>query len=137
MFLAEDRVLCFELLAAKDKRWQLHYEKNARAETDVPPDLWTLIRQRRRCDSIYVLIIRYHGIYSTIDLVRVLTYFVTCLAVLCLPSELVHQLAQWFTLRDVLCVAPFRPLLSKFSASCRAEAQYLRAFHLLYAKHHR
>jgi hypothetical protein len=48
MFLAEDRVLCFELLAAKDKRWQLHYEKNAKAETDVPPDLWTLIRQRRR-----------------------------------------------------------------------------------------
>jgi chitin synthase len=53
MFLAEDRVLCFELLAAKDQRWQLHYEKNARAETDIPPDLWTLIRQRRRCDNMF------------------------------------------------------------------------------------
>jgi chitin synthase len=53
MFLAEDRVLCFELLAAKDKRWQLHYEKNAKAETDVPPDLCTLISQRRRCGSMF------------------------------------------------------------------------------------
>jgi chitin synthase len=30
------------------QHWQLHYEKDAKAVTDVPPDLWTLIRQRRR-----------------------------------------------------------------------------------------
>jgi hypothetical protein len=37
MFLAEDRVLCYELLASRGHNWLLHYEKGAKADTDVPP----------------------------------------------------------------------------------------------------
>jgi chitin synthase len=48
MYLAEDRILCFEIVARKDKDWILHYVKNAVAETDTPMTLDVLIRQRRR-----------------------------------------------------------------------------------------
>ena len=48
MYLAEDRILCFEVISRKDEQWLLHYVKNAVAETDVPQSLDVLIRQRRR-----------------------------------------------------------------------------------------
>ena len=35
MFLAEDRILCFEVLATPGKQWVLHYEKGAKASTDA------------------------------------------------------------------------------------------------------
>lgn len=36
MFLAEDRILCFELVAKAGDRWTLTYVKPSKAETDVP-----------------------------------------------------------------------------------------------------
>ena len=48
MYLAEDRILCFELLVKKGKGRLMHYCKEAVAYTDVPPDLTALIKQRRR-----------------------------------------------------------------------------------------
>jgi chitin synthase len=36
MYLAEDRILCWELVAKRDERWVLKYVKNCRGETDVP-----------------------------------------------------------------------------------------------------
>lgn len=33
MYLAEDRVLCFELLAKHNRKWTLHYVRGAVAET--------------------------------------------------------------------------------------------------------
>ncbi|TMW60216.1 hypothetical protein Poli38472_000258 [Pythium oligandrum] len=48
MYLAEDRILCFELLARKGRRWTMHYVKDAIARTDVPETLVDLIKQRRR-----------------------------------------------------------------------------------------
>ncbi|KAF0684721.1 Aste57867_23322 [Aphanomyces stellatus] len=48
MYLAEDRILCFELLARKDCNWTMHYVKDAIARTDVPTNLIDLIGQRRR-----------------------------------------------------------------------------------------
>ena len=48
MFLAEDRILCFEIVARKNCDWVLHYVKNAVAETDIPETLHALIGQRRR-----------------------------------------------------------------------------------------
>lgn len=48
MYLAEDRILCFELVAKKDCSWLLRYVKSAHAETDVPEGLAEFILQRRR-----------------------------------------------------------------------------------------
>ncbi|DAZ97368.1 TPA: hypothetical protein N0F65_003391 [Lagenidium giganteum] len=48
MYLAEDRILCFELLARPGRNWTMHYVKDAIACTDVPETLVDLIKQRRR-----------------------------------------------------------------------------------------
>jgi chitin synthase len=48
MNLAEDRILCFELLARPNCQWTLHYVKDAVACTDVPVSLTALLSQRRR-----------------------------------------------------------------------------------------
>ncbi|RHY39101.1 hypothetical protein DYB30_006661 [Aphanomyces astaci] len=48
MYLAEDRILCFELLAREGRQWTMHYVKDAIARTDVPETLVDLIKQRRR-----------------------------------------------------------------------------------------
>jgi chitin synthase len=48
MFLAEDRILCFELVAKAGDRWTLTYVKPSKAETDVPETAVELIGQRRR-----------------------------------------------------------------------------------------
>ena len=48
MFLAEDRILCFELGAKAGSKWHLSYVKAAKAETDVPEGAAEFIGQRRR-----------------------------------------------------------------------------------------
>ena len=48
MYLAEDRILCFEVLARKGFKYEMHYVKDAVAFTDVPTTLVDLIKQRRR-----------------------------------------------------------------------------------------
>ncbi|KAJ7638777.1 glycosyltransferase family 2 protein [Roridomyces roridus] len=62
MFLAEDRILCFELVAKAGDRWTLTYVKPSKAETDVPESAVELIGQRRRwlngsfAASVYALV---------------------------------------------------------------------------------
>lgn len=36
MYLAEDRILCFEIVTKKHEGWILKYVKSAKASTDVP-----------------------------------------------------------------------------------------------------
>lgn len=48
MYLAEDRILCFELLSREGCNWTMHYVKDAEANTDIPETLLALIKQRRR-----------------------------------------------------------------------------------------
>ena len=48
MYLAEDRILCWELVSKRDCAWILHYVKSAQAVTDVPDQVPELISQRRR-----------------------------------------------------------------------------------------
>ncbi|KAG8899882.1 hypothetical protein FRB99_006400, partial [Tulasnella sp. 403] len=48
MYLAEDRILCFELVAKAQGSWVLKYVKSAVGETDVPDSLSEFIVQRRR-----------------------------------------------------------------------------------------
>ncbi|KAF9316950.1 Chitin synthase, class 1 [Podila horticola] len=48
MYLAEDRILCFELVAKRNSAWVLQYVKSAYGETDVPSTVAEFISQRRR-----------------------------------------------------------------------------------------
>lgn len=48
MYLAEDRILAWELVAKKGAQWVLKYCKDARGETDVPETLSEFVLQRRR-----------------------------------------------------------------------------------------
>ncbi|KAJ5623631.1 hypothetical protein N7490_012236 [Penicillium lividum] len=48
MFLAEDRILCFELVAKAGFKWHLTYVKASKGETDVPEGVAEFIGQRRR-----------------------------------------------------------------------------------------
>ncbi|SPO03216.1 related to CHS-2 chitin synthase 2 [Cephalotrichum gorgonifer] len=48
MYLAEDRILCWELVAKRDERWVLRYVKSCTGETDVPDTVPEFISQRRR-----------------------------------------------------------------------------------------
>ncbi|KAJ3368819.1 Chitin synthase, class 1 [Allomyces arbusculus] len=48
MYLAEDRILCFELVAKANCNWILRYEKNSQAVTDAPDNFPEFISQRRR-----------------------------------------------------------------------------------------
>lgn len=48
MYLAEDRILCWELVAKRDERWVLKYVKNCKGETDVPDSVPEFVSQRRR-----------------------------------------------------------------------------------------
>jgi chitin synthase len=43
MYLAEDRILCWELVAKRDERWVLKYVKNCTGETDVPGKAYDLM----------------------------------------------------------------------------------------------
>lgn len=48
MYLAEDRILCWELVAKRQEKWVLKYVRAAKGETDVPESLAEFISQRRR-----------------------------------------------------------------------------------------
>lgn len=48
MYLAEDRILCFELVSKRNCSWTLQYVKSATGETDVPTEMADFILQRRR-----------------------------------------------------------------------------------------
>ncbi|TGO44890.1 hypothetical protein BOTNAR_0726g00030 [Botryotinia narcissicola] len=48
MFLAEDRILCFELVVKEGQNWHLTYVKAAKGETDVPEGPAEFLSQRRR-----------------------------------------------------------------------------------------
>lgn len=48
MYLAEDRILCYELVAKARSQWRLYYVSGAYGETDVPFSVAEFISQRRR-----------------------------------------------------------------------------------------
>lgn len=48
MYLAEDRILCWELVTKRNCRWVLQYVKSSTGETDVPDAMAEFILQRRR-----------------------------------------------------------------------------------------
>lgn len=55
MYLAEDRILCWELVAKRNEKWILEYVKSATGETDVPGSMFRVLRKlifsRRRAGA--------------------------------------------------------------------------------------
>ncbi|KAJ1570044.1 Chitin synthase, class 1 [Nowakowskiella sp. JEL0078] len=47
-YLAEDRILCFEVFTKADEEWIMRYVKEATANTDAPDKLSIFLNQRRR-----------------------------------------------------------------------------------------
>lgn len=50
-YLAEDRVMCLQIYIKKNAGFYLKYIPDAKAFTDAPPNLTTLIKQRRRWNN--------------------------------------------------------------------------------------
>ncbi|CAI2181958.1 6510_t:CDS:2 [Funneliformis geosporum] len=69
MYLAEDRILSFELVSKKYESWKLKYVKDAKAETDVPVTVSEFISQRRRWlnGSFFA------AVYSFVNFLRIWT----------------------------------------------------------------
>ncbi|CAD6921039.1 unnamed protein product [Tilletia controversa] len=67
MYLAEDRILCFEITAKAGEAWILKYVKSAKATTDVPDRVPEFISQRRRWlnGSLFA------GIHATLHFYRI------------------------------------------------------------------
>lgn len=98
MFLAEDRILCLEVVFKRGEKWHLTYVKQATAETDVPTTISDLIGQRRRwlngsfAAGIYS-ILHFGRVYrSKQNIVRMLSLHIQFL------YNLLSQFLTWFNL---------------------------------------
>ncbi|CAG8582051.1 1478_t:CDS:2 [Gigaspora rosea] len=98
MYLAEDRILCFELIAKKYESWKLKYVKSAKAETDVPDNVPEFISQRRRWlnGSFFA------AFYSVANFTRIWTSGQPFYRMLMLQLEFMYNAVQllfnWFAL---------------------------------------
>ena len=101
MFLAEDRILCFELVAKAGDKWTLTYVKPSKAETDVPERAAELISQRRRwlngsfAASLYSLVHFYRFYGSGHNIIRLLFFHVQAL------YNVVQLLYSWFAISNL------------------------------------
>ena len=102
MYLAEDRILCWELVSKRGGSWILHYVKSASAITDVPDQVPELISQRRRWlnGSFFAAIhstFKFHYIYRSSH---------TVMRKFWIHVELVYQvfnlIFSWFALVRIL-----------------------------------
>ncbi|KAH6652748.1 chIIIb, class III chitin synthase [Truncatella angustata] len=98
MFLAEDRILCFELVVKEGQNWHLSYVKAAKGETDVPEGPAEFLSQRRRwlngsfAASLYSLI-HFGRIYkSGHSLIRMIMFHFQLL------YNIANVVFSWFSL---------------------------------------
>ena len=107
MYLAEDRILCFELVAKRKSNWVLQYVKSSNAETDVPNEMSELILQRRRWlngsffAAIYALVHMFDIWRSDHSLMRKLMFHVEFF------YQTISMLFSWFA---IVCPARAVPL---------------------------
>lgn len=98
MFLAEDRILCFEVCFKKGAKWHLTYVKSSKAETDVPDGIAELMGQRRRwLNGSFAA-----GIYGLIHFGKVYRSSHNPLRLLALHLQFAYNILQqiltWFNL---------------------------------------
>ncbi|KAG5636727.1 Chitin synthase, class 1 [Sphagnurus paluster] len=98
---AEDRILCFELVAKKHEKWTLTYVKPSKAETDVPENAAELIGQRRRwlngsfAASVYSLVNFYKIYQSDHGVIRLFFFHIQAL------FNAVQLFFTWFSLANL------------------------------------
>ncbi|CAH6723232.1 chitin synthase 2 [[Candida] jaroonii] len=104
MYLAEDRILCFELVAKKGYNYILRYVSEAKAETDVPETIEDFVLQRRRWlnGSLFA------AIYSIVHWTNIWKSNHSLLRKLFLQLEFYYQLVvivvSWFSLGSFFLV---------------------------------
>ncbi|ODM22438.1 Chitin synthase C [Aspergillus cristatus] len=98
MFLAEDRILCFELVAKAGFKWHLSYVKASKGETDVPEGTAEFISQRRRwLNGSFAA-----GLYAMMHFGRIYQSSHNFLRMFFLHIQMLYNFAQlimtWFSL---------------------------------------
>ncbi|CAG7924860.1 unnamed protein product [Penicillium olsonii] len=98
MFLAEDRILCFELVAKAGSQWRLTYVKPSKGETDVPELPAEFLSQRRRwLNGSFAA-----SLYSVIHFNRIYKSGHGIFRLFALHVQLVYNICQlimtWFSL---------------------------------------
>ena len=102
LFLAEDRILCFELVTKAGSKWHLSYVKAAKAETDIPEDTVEWITQRRRwlngtfAATIYSVMYFWRVYKSGHNSIRITLFHIQ------LFYNIVSLLLAWFSLAAFL-----------------------------------
>jgi chitin synthase len=110
MYLAEDRILCFELVAKRKSSWVLTYVCTAQGETDVPEEMPELIKQRRRWlngsffAAVYALVHFYQIFRSSHTMFRKVMFLVEFF------YQLIAMIFAWFAVGNFFLV--FRILVT-------------------------
>ncbi|KAI0972254.1 glycosyltransferase family 2 protein [Xylaria arbuscula] len=104
MYLAEDRILCFELVTKRNCHWVLTYVKSATGETDVPDTVTEFILQRRRWlngsffAAIYAIAHFYQFWRSDHSIIRKIAFFIEFI------FQTVNQIFAWFAIGNFFLV---------------------------------
>ncbi|KAI1847084.1 hypothetical protein JX266_006959 [Neoarthrinium moseri] len=104
MYLAEDRILCFELVTKRNCHWILQYVKSATGETDVPDTVTELILQRRRWlngsffAAIYAIAHFHEFFRSDHSFIRKIMFFVEFV------FQTVNMIFAWFAIGNFFLV---------------------------------
>jgi len=104
MYLAEDRILCFELVSKRNCHWILQYVKSATGETDVPDTMAELILQRRRWlngsffAAVYAIAHFYQIFRSDHSFLRKLMFFFE------FTYQTVNMIFAWFAIGNFFLV---------------------------------
>ncbi|KAK6464284.1 chitin synthase [Scheffersomyces coipomensis] len=115
MYLAEDRILCFELVAKKNHNYVLRYVNEAKAETDAPEKIDEFVLQRRR----WLNGAMFAAIYAMFHWTKIWRSNHSLLRKLVLQLEFYYQLVtilvSWFSLASFFLV--FRILTANLGAT--------------------
>lgn len=104
MYLAEDRILCFELVTKRNCHWILQYVKSATGETDVPDTVTELILQRRRWlngsffAAIYAIVHFHQFFRSDHSFLRKIAFFIEFV------FQTVNMIFAWFAIGNFFLV---------------------------------
>ena len=116
MFLAEDRILCFELVAKAGSKWHLTYVKASKGETDVPDGAPELISQRRRWNNGSFAA----GIYSIMHFGRLYKSGHNFIRMFFFHLQMLYQIANtilsWFQLGKMNHLKVYRMLTSSLAS---------------------